>query len=901
MNAARPMRIFSGLHPLGVLLALLLAGGLAVPVIGADKSLTAIIVYSGASGAAYVQAYDIALNGKDEVYLCPPGGVAIDTSNYKKQPKVKLAGVDWMERRADGVLMMKVLGATQCFVPTNLKLEKNRKYTPAEAASLAVLQGKLLAKSSNAEAAVPTELKPGTFVLFVAAADTEMAEYARAARYPSIALWKDYVLRYPAAKHTAEAKRALAGLITDDAEKEFAAYKASPAAAPDFTRLKAARDGAEEALRVLPQFAPAGKLAFDVKSQLDALMVLARQELNAYQQALNEHSAGYQHLVAARAHLGNIHLVNPALEGASALESEAERQAQALESATKSAETLVAGKRYDEAYDGISRYRAFRGELPRIAAIIDATFNFHRQRGDEAVAASNWEAAISEFERALALKEDAATKTALASAETQLQAVRTRTAAEKALADSRILSAAKQYFEAYQMLDQLPPEQRALVTDELKTLQKPYTDELLKRADALLRVHIPIRGRADEDAARTAQQYLKQDSDLLGQEMVQVKLDVVNERIASYYVEQAKAQFAKPRGLGSGLGWMLLKEAERFKPDLAGLRDLMTRYAPQYDTRAKLSIAVRVRDHTSRRDSLGYADQVADTIAAGLEGAGLPGVKVIARQDAGADVTADPNAYLPNLILTGDILDHRVDRKVDTQGMASRYRSGRREVRNPTYSVAKVKYDTARQELDHARDFQLARAATLKKKELAESERNIAELAKKADAAKKELDAIPETLLEDIILPYNYTKRTVQLNAVVSVGFQMLDPESADVREEGTIKTEQPATFVVLENVKPEDVDGVIAAGSVPDEIQLLAQAEHKAQLALVDEAVKKMRGVPAKLLEDARARAARNDMEGAAERYILYLNSTAPAATKERGEAIDFLKKQFNIEWAAS
>lgn len=380
--------------------------------------------------------------------------------------------------------------------------------------------------------------------------------------------------------------------------------------------------------------------------------------------------------------------------------------------------------------------------------------------------------------------------------------------------------------------------------------------------------------------------------------MIRVKLDVVDERISNYYVEQAQKQFAKPRGLGSGLGWMLLKEAQRFKPDLDAVRELMIRFGPQYDTRAKLSIAVRVRDHTSRRDSPGYADQVADTIAAGLDGAGLPGVKVIARQDPGGDVTAEPNAYLPNITLTGDILDHRVDHKVSTEGMTSHYRSGRREVRNPAWSAAKEKYETLTQDLTHARDFQYVHASALKKKELAESERNIADLTQKADVAKKEMGAIPETLLEDVILPYNYTRRTVQLNAVVAVGFLVLDSESEGVRDAGTVKTEQPATFVVLDNVKPEDVDGVISAGNTPDEIQLLAEAEHNAQLTLVDEVIRKVRGLPAKLLDDARARAAHNDLEGAAERYILYLNSTPPAAAPEQAEAADFLQKQFNIAW---
>jgi len=56
------------------------------------------------------------------------------------------------------------------------------------------------------------------------------------------------------------------------------------------------------------------------------------------------------------------------------------------------------------------------------------------------------------------------------------------------------------------------------------------------------------------------------------------------------------------------------------------------------------------------------------------------------------------------------------------------------------------------------------------------------------------------------------------------------------------------------------------------------------------------VRSLPQKILTLARKRAQEGDLDGAAEKYILYLNSTPEGQTPERAEAQKFLQEQFNM-----
>lgn len=862
-----------------------------------DLPVTAIVLYEGPSGPAYVQATDLLVNAKNELLVCTAGS-RLDANGYKKLPKVKILGAVALERDASGTLMLTTAGGTSCVVPSGLKLEKkDGSLSPSDFAERAQLGGRVLARSSNGADAVPAEFKIGTRLVFVNAPDTELAEYLRAARAQQIPLWRDYVRQFPSGPHIGEARQSLAGLIVAQGEQQFAAYQRSVSdRAPAYERMSNAKAQAEDALRVFPGFARAQKLLNDIRGALEAVLTTGRNELQAYLRALADHTPGHEHLVKAKGHVDDVQKVDAAFDPGLKLRAEVYGQVNALDVAMQQAEALIGVRRHDDAYAAIQRYRSFAEEVPRIGKIVETVFAFHRDRGNQAANEARWEDAIAEYKKALAVRPDNEVTAAMTRADTELNTKRNQEAAAQAKDQSAMYAKGRQFVEAYEVLANLPEAQQSYVSNELEALRKDYVVDAAKRADALTRVHVPIRGKADEDGVRQAFGLLQRASQVSGDEVLKVKLDLLGDRISGWYVDKAKQYAEKPRGTGVGLGWSYLAEAQYFKPDRDEVKDLQAKYGPLYQTRSKLSLAVRFRDATSRREGGGFADQLADGLATGLEHAGIQ-VKVINAsrpgEASGPDAAGMPQA---NFQLIGDILQHRPSKKSEPQPVQSEYRAGDRPVKNPKYLEAKRQVDVIQEELSRAKDAQTQAMARNKKREMQDAAAVVAEAARKLAAAKQRMDSIEDTLYEPVIRPYSYTKRTVEVSYIVEIAFHLADANGNPLENNTTVKKEIPKSAVLLENVKTEDVHGVLESGSPPDEEQVRFDTETAAQEELVKRVGEKLHELPLKILQAARARIASGDSEGAAEQYILYLNSTPDAPTTERDEASRFLRKEFNI-----
>ncbi|MGH9600997.1 MAG: hypothetical protein ACRD24_01300 [Terriglobales bacterium] len=864
----------------------------------ADKRLTAVVLYEGGRGAAYAVVSDLTLNEKREVYVCD-GFSTLDKDQYRRLPKIPLLSPSSLRRAADGSLVLATSSGQQCVVPLNLKLEGKVSYQLAGLAAQTTLQGKLEARSSNSDAILPP-FRAVTEIHFTSTWDTGFAEYLRARSVQSVAFWKDFLRQFGNGPHGGEARTSLARLLAAEAEREMSAFRESSrtAAKPSYEPLRRSLALAEEALRIHAGSAEASALKQQIQKQVGAMLASARLSVEAFRKSLNEGTPGYARLQEALTRLEDIRSVDPMFAGAEAVYVEARELAGGLEQAVASAEALAASRRFDEAYRTIARYRQYAAELPRIQAIIDRAFQFRLEKARALMANSQWEAASKELQTALSYKEDAGAARELLTAESELAKARDRATAEEAVELSQQFATQKKFIEAYDSLSRLTASQRAYVGDQMAALEPGYRQDLLARAQQLVRLHLPIRGVADQEGARQAWDYLRLASELNEEDVVQVRMDVLGERISQYYLERARELLAKPRGSGAGLAWHLLQEAQRFQPDAAGVRDLLTQYAPLYETRAKLSVAIQLRDLTSRRDSLGFADQLADTVAAGLEASGLPGIKVLPRSSQPASDAAggDARDRESNFLLLGDILQHQLLRKVDLQGVASRYRASQREVKNPAW----VQVNNQVQELDRsyqvARELHQSRAGSMNKRDAEASQRNLDDLAARREAARRQLLKLDENLLQDVILPYNYTRRTIMLTANVEVAFRLAEPNAAANQPALNVRSQIPKQFILLEDVSPHDVEGVVAKGTLPDENQVLAQAEREVQDQLVAKLIEQLKQLPARMLTEARNLVNLGDQAGAAEKYIQYLNSTTSPSTPERTEALGYLKKEFGV-----
>ena len=873
------------------LLAVILLASL--PRTGVDAKeppLNVIELYDGPNGAAYLQIAEFTINGKAEVRAC--GGMErIDKSAYSKLAKVPLAGASTLERGADGVMMITRDSGPTCVVPSNLKLEKNEGSTPAELAELAVVQGRVVA-SSPAGVDAPQPIKRGVKIQFVAAADTELAEYLRAELASSIPGWRDYLGRYPTAPHAGQGKQSLAALLVKEGEDHLAAYrKSAGTAAPAYAELKTAKERADQARDLVPSSPAALKLRDDVRGELETLTEKSRGEFQAYKLALTGRTAGYAHLIQARDLASAAMEVDSTFDQLQALQTNIAAEGRTLESAMTAAEGLKAKQRFDEALTAISAYISFADEEPRISAIVDGAYKFHFEQGAKFASSEKWQDAVRELRRANEIKKTPEAGAALKKDEEGLQTATTRGDADAALAKSSEFEAQKKYIEAYEVLADLPPTARALVGERMQALGDSYIKSASAEAKTLQAAHTPIHGRNDEVEAERAYDLLVRAYNVGGEEDKDLKLriDLLAETISDHYLEVAKRYLEKPLGSGVGLAWLYLDLAQQYKQGRDDVRDERTKSTAMHQMRSKLSIRVTFRDQTSRRDSAGFAEQLQDAIATGLETSGLP-VRVVRSNDT---TNADANFQL-----IGDILQRRPTMVPTVEAKESKYRFSSREVPNEAWNKMNREYEAANLELESAQKALEGAQAHGKKKEISEANDQVTAAEKKVQEAHQKLDSIPKTNAEDVIEPYSYTKKSIDLSAVVELAFRIVDSSGNAIEIVPAFKKENHNTVVILENVKPEDTEGIKAQGSPPDEIQYLNDVEIEAREALIKAARKKVEGLPAWILEQAHKRVQDGDLDGAAEAYILYLNATAETETKERGEARKFLLDNFNIRW---
>src|SRR5947209_6129900 len=865
---------------------------LCLPVAAKDSapSVTAIILYDTPSGPASVQVTGLMFNGKTDLRVCD-GLTKFDKRTYDGIPHIQPAAGTSLDRDAHGNLTLNVNSEHVCIVPNGVKFIGVTELTPAEAAGQTALQGTGI--FSAAPGIGLPALKPGTQLIFIAAPDTELADYLRAQRANTMTDWQDFLRQNPSSTRAASARTAIAEIIERSADSVFAQYQKSLATRqPDIALLKQAREQAQEANRTASGYRPAIQLLEAIGHELDTLLEVDRLRLAAYRKSLEDQSNGLPQLVAARHHTTRLLDVRPDYAPVSNLHREIVKEEQKLGAALEDAESLVAQKHFDDALAMLGPYRAFAVDVARIDSVITSAYTYHLNQGQELAARQEWEQAAAEFKKAIAVRSDKQEAgEALKNAETQLATMRDRQAVERALAWSRDYADKKDFIEAYNVLAELPEAQRAQVSEQLAALSKDYVAAALRRAQKLQELHLPIKGRADEDALREAHELLDHASALTSDPATRLKRDLLDDKISAYYIDQARRYLQKPQSAGIGVGWLYLTEAQHYRTtNEQAIKDEIARYSPAYQLRSRLSVGIVLRDQTSRRDSLGFTDQLADAIAAALESSALS-VKVVRQVKEAAD------APQPNFLLVGEIREHRVARNNNLETLPSKYRAGTHEVKNPEWLQASHDYDVARQQLADAQRTLTDAQAQHKKKEIIAAANDAVQTAQKlADDARHKVEALDQTRTEPVIEPYNYTRKNIELSALIDVGFRITDQAGNVIDPGDTVKKESRKSAVVLENVKPEDTEGITKQDPEPDETQFLADLETAARNELVKAVREKAAALPEKILQEARSRAQKSDTDGAAEQYVLYLNATADKQTAERDEAAKFLHDQFNV-----
>jgi tetratricopeptide (TPR) repeat protein len=857
-----------------------------------EPSLTAIELFDGASGPAYVQLADVLINGKAEMRVCTGAETgSVEKSAYNKFQKTGLGTGGVLERGADGVLRYSQGdGPGTCVVPDNIKFEHNASFTPAAMADSADLRARAVAPGSDG-GAVAQSLKKGVKLVFIAAPDVERAEYLLAQRIGNIAGWKNYLGKYPGSPHSEGAKKVLAGMYVDAGTNALGAYQKSSA----YADLKTAQEQMGLAHEVLPNSDGEIALGGAIKSSLDSLAAKASSEVDAYKTALKSGTAGFVHLQNAKALVDGISEVDPTFVGAQKARNDVMQAGNAYEAALRAAETAVASKQWDEAVKQVEPYKQFAGEQPRVAKVLDSAYSAYLTQGQQLEDSKDWQNAIASFQSALKVKDTAEAHQDMETAKKELGAVQDQAGANSALEKSKEYELQKDMIQAYEVLTALPQPQRVIVKDEITRLTPDYITAASQRAKEIAGAYQSIHGIGDEKAVENAYAYLQRAYDLsdvdTDKQAFELRLQNLADELSVWFLDRAKHSLQKPLGSGTELGWAYLKEAEAYKAaNLEAVRDQMKMADPAHGMHSRLSIRVQFRDQTSQRQSEGFANQMESAIAAGLDTSGMP-VRVIRSGETVRE------GVEPDFLIAGDVLEHHIAYPSSVVSVDSKYIAGVHEVQSDEWNKANRQVDSASEQLHTAQAVLQGAKTKGKKKEIEDAERQVSTAQQNLDSARVTLDSIAKSKTEDIIRPYSYKKTTYDVLNRVVLQFRIDDTFNNQKGEPVQVPKEEKKQFVTLTDVSASDVNGVKAEYSLPDWAEMLNQLDNQAREELTVKVHDKIMELPHKIYDVARQKEQEGYPDDAGEIYMRYL-SVAPAdQTEERDHAEKFLREQFNFQ----
>ena len=856
-----------------------------------QPTLTAIELYDGPSGAAYLQLGDVLINGKVEMRDCTPfQGAPVDKSAYGKMNKVSLATGGTLERDKDGVLHYSAGDKALCVVPDNVKFDHGGAYSLSELADRATPTGSPIAPPADAAPGMPP-LKKGVKLVFVAAPDQDLAEFLRAQRASDIAGWLKYNSHYSTSPHLTQAKLALGLLYVTASDASLNAFQKSAAAgSPAYSNLKDAKDNVDKAKSTnadLPQIA---ELVSKIHASLTDITAQGRKELDAYQVAFKGHAAGYVHLENAKKLSDAVSGIDPGFAPGQSLLGDVMIAVNALESALRSAESAVVAKQMDQAMDFIANWRVFAPEVQRLAAVIDTADSYYLQLGKQFADAGDWHNAIKQYEKAVKAKDTPEAQDSLKEAHRQLFIAQDKAAAAKAREISKGYEQQNDMIDAFETLYNLTPAQQSQVSDDMERLKDPYVQAAVKAEKDLQKAHSPIRGLGDEIGIEKAYTYLQRAYALSSVDSYKDTMDNLGEDLSNYFVDQAKRYLEKPAGSGTELGWTYLQEALQYKRSNQAAHDAMVAAAPAHGMHSKISVRVQFRDQTSQRDSSGFSHQLEDSIITGLEAPTLTAVR-FGETTGGVD---------PDFQLAGDVLEHQISQASSSEPKESHYRAGTREEPSPDWVKANRAFEAATRKLTTDQSELNGAEAKGKKHDVKQMNTKIAAAYKAIADAQALADSLPKTQTVDVPRPYQYIRKTTEIKDAIKLQFRIGDSLSGRMGEPIAIEREDPKQFVNLEDVKSDDIDNVKMDETTPNIRELQTTLENEARNELVQKVQLKVRELPREIYQAGKSREMEENADGAAEYYLRFLSCTTEDGSAEREHAKAFLADKFNMHPAA-
>ena len=151
-------------------------------------------------------------------------------------------------------------------------------------------------------------------------------------------------------------------------------------------------------------------------------------------------------------------------------------------------------------------------------------------------------------------------------------------------------------------------------------------------------------------------------------------------------------------------------------------------------------------------------------------------------------------------------------------------------------------------------------------------------------------------MTKDVIRPYTYHKKVIDITGVIQLQFRIAESLSAPRTDLVPISRQDHKKDILLEDVKSEDTMGIQTAGTVTDPAEFMTSLENSARDELIAAVRKKVEALPAKIYQTASGREKEDDLDGAGEAYLRFLNLTHEDNSIERVHAKQFLMENFNM-----
>ena len=436
------------------------------------------------------------------------------------------------------------------------------------------------------------------------------------------------------------------------------------------------------------------------------------------------------------------------------------------------------------------------------------------------------------------------------------------------------------------MLYELPPSQKALVAEGIERLKDGYVLSAVQAAKELQKAHDPIRGLGDEIGIEKAYNYLLRAFELSNDDSYRDMSEILGDDLSAYFISQAKLYLDKPSGSGTELGWTYLEEALFYKPSNQAAHDAKVAAEPAHAMHSGLSIRVQFRDQTSLRDSTGFLHQLEDAIVAGLE---MPNVKAVRYGETA-------NGVEPDFQLAGDVLEHQISETVTMDARESQYRIGTHDITGEEWNTANRAYEKALRTLQTDQSALIGAQSKGNKKDIKELDAKLDADQRLVSEAQALADSLPKTVTSDVIRPYHYTQKTLDIKNTIKLQFRIGETLSSQMDDAVIVAKEAPKQFVLIEDVKPDDTEGVKPTGTTPNDRELQTALENSVRDELIEAVRSKVKDLPQRIYVEAKSKEQNDNFDGAAEAYLRFLNCTKEDGSKERKHADSFLTEQFNI-----